>query len=335
MPHDKGWFAYKLSEPNSRETVSRSLSAWRGIDFAAEDILMTTGAFAGLFAALWTLVEAGDEVIFNSPPWFFYEAQILAVGGRPVRVRVDPATFDLDLDAIAGAITDRTRAIIVNSPNNPTGRIYPPETLQALADLLADASARHGHPIYLLSDEAYSRIIYDGRAYPSPTAYYPYTLLIYTYGKTLLSPGQRIGFIALPPAMPEREPLRDALMGALLLIGFAFPNALLQHALPDLDRLSIDIGQLQARRDWLVGALREQGYELHSPEGAFYLLPRAPIADDWEFVRILARHNILCLPGTVVEMPGYFRISLTGSDAMIRRALPGFERALDEARRQA
>lgn len=334
-PHDKGWFAYKLSEPDSRETVSWSLSAWRGIDFAAEDILMTTGAFAGLFAALWTLVEAGDEVIFNSPPWFFYEAQILAVGGRPVRVRVDPITFDLDLNAIADAITSRTRAIIVNSPNNPTGRIYPPETLQALADLLADASARHGHPIYLLSDEAYSRIIYEGRAYPSPTAYYPYTLLIYTYGKTLLSPGQRIGFIALPPTMPEREPLRDALTGALLLIGFAFPNALLQHALPDLDRLSIDIGQLQARRDWLVGALREQGYELHSPEGTFYLLPRAPIADDWEFVRILARHKILCLPGTVVEMPGYFRISLTASDAMIRRALPGFERALDEARRPA
>lgn len=333
-PRNKDWFAYKLSEPEATEPVSASLRAWRGIDFAPEDILMTTGAFAGLYVSLWTLVDPGDEVIFISPPWFFYEAQIVAVGGQPVRVRVDPVTFDLDLDAIAAAITPRTRAIIVNSPNNPTGRIYPRETLRALSDLLAEASARQGRPIYLLSDEAYSRIVFDGRTYPSPTEVYPYTLLIYTYGKTLLAPGQRIGFIALPPMMPERDTLREALVTAQVLTGFTFPNALLQHALAEIDQLSIDIRHLQVRRDRLVGALREAGYEVHVPEGTFYLLPRAPIADDLDFSQVLLRHNILCLPGSVTEMPGYFRLSMTASDEMIERALPGFERAMAEAVRQ-
>lgn len=333
-PRDKEWFAYKVSEAQSQETLSASLRAWRGIDYAPEDILLTTGAFSALYVALWTLSEPGDEVIFNSPPWFFYEAQITAAGAQPVRVRVDPATFDLDLDAIADALTPRTRAIIVNSPNNPTGRIYPPETLRALSDLLSDASARHGHPIYLISDEAYSRIVYDARVYPSPTTFYPYSLLVYTYGKTLLTPGQRLGFIALPPTMPERQALRDALTAALIVTGFSFPNALLQHALAEIDQLSIDIGQLQARRDRMVGALREMGYDVHLPEGTFYLLPRAPIEDDWAFADMLLQRDILCLPGTVTEMPGYFRLSLTASDEMVDRALPGLEWAINEVVRQ-
>ena len=334
VPQDKDWFAYTLSNPVAQEAISASLRAWRGIDFAPEDILVTTGAFAGLFVSLWALAGPGDEVLFMAPPWFFYEAQITAVGAQPVRVRVEPETFDLDLNAIADAITPRTRAIIVNSPHNPTGRIYPPETLRALADLLAEASARQGRPVYLLSDEAYSRIVFDGARYPSPTEFYPYTLLVYTYGKTLLTPGQRIGYIALPPSMPERETLRGALMMAQVATGFTFANALLQHAVPELERLSIDVAQLQARRDRLVGALRELGYELHSPEGTFYLLPRSPLEDDWAFSQILLRHNILCLPGMVTEAPGYFRLSITASDDMIEQSLPGFERAMNEAIRE-
>lgn len=333
-PRNKEWYAYKVSEAQSQETVSASLRAWRGVDFAPEDILMTNGAVSALYVALWTLSEPGDEVIFNLPPWFFYEAQITASGAQPVKVRVNPETFDLDLNAIKAALTPRTRAIIINSPNNPTGRIYPPETLRALGDLLSDASARHGQPIYLISDEAYSRIVFDGREYPSPTSYYPYSLLVYTYGKTLLTPGQRLGFIALPPTMPERETLRQTLMTAQVVTGFSFPNALLQHALRELDSLSIDIGKLQARRDRMVSALREMGYEVHSPEGTFYLFPRAPIEDDWAFADVLLRHNILCLPGTVTEMPGYFRLSITANDEMVEQALPGFERAMNEAVRQ-
>jgi aspartate aminotransferase len=148
--------------------------------------------------------------------------------------------------------------------------------------------------------------------------------LIYTYGKTLLTPGQRVGYIALSPTMPQRERLREALYIAQLVTGFAFPNALLQHALSDLEKLSIDVRHLQHKRDWLVGALRRMGYELHTPEGTFYLLVRSPLVDDLAFIELLAEHDIFCLPGKVLEMPGYFRLSLTANDEMIEQSLSGF-----------
>jgi aspartate aminotransferase len=331
-PQNKDWFAYKDNEPKSQAVIAESLRAWRGLPFEAADICMTNGAFSGLAATLQVVVDPGDEVIFITPPWFFYEMLIVSAQGVPVRVGVQPDTFDLDLDAIARAITPKTRAIIVNSPNNPTGKIYPAETLKGLAELLTAASERNGRTIYLISDEAYSRIIFDGRSYPSPTAYYPSTFLIYTYGKTLVTPGQRLGYIALLPTMPHREEIRMALFGCLLVLGHAFPNALLQHALGDLEKLSIDVEHLQYKRDWMVKALREMGYSVHSPEGTFYLLPRSPLADDWAFCNLLAQHKIVCLPGTVVEMPGTFRLSLTANDAMIERALPGFAAAMEQAK---
>lgn len=211
-PRNKDWYAYKMSEPEARRAVADGLRRWRGVAYDPEDILLTNGAFGGLRAVIDALAGPGDEVIFLSPPWFFYEPLILAARAEAVRVRVDPRTFDIDLQALGRAITPRTRAVIVNSPNNPTGRIYPPETLQGLASLLEEAGRRHGRPVYLISDEAYSRIIYNGKPFASPTAFYPHSFLIYTYGKTLLTPGQRIGFIALPPEMPGREAMRRALL---------------------------------------------------------------------------------------------------------------------------
>jgi aspartate aminotransferase len=223
--------------------------------------------------------------------------------------------------------------IIVNSPHNPTGKIYPPETLERLAEILDAASERYGRRIYLLSDEAYSRIIFDGRSFYSPTAYYPHSLLIYTFGKTLLTPGQRIGYVALPPTMPlsERLVLREAIRIAQMAQSWAFPNALLQHALPELQKMSIDIEHLQEKRDRMVNALGDMGHAVHSPEATFYLLPRSPLADDWAFTEILAQHKILALPGEIVELPGYFRLSLTANADMIEAALPGFEAALMQA----
>jgi aspartate aminotransferase len=332
VPQNKDWYGYKMSETPAQKVVAESLRASRGVAFEPQDIAMTNGGFAAIAVALKTVVDLGDEVIFITPPWFFYEALIITMGGTPVRVNIRPDNFDLDINAISSAITAKTRAIIINSPNNPTGKIYPPETLQALAGVLTKASQRNGRTIYLLSDEAYSRILFDGRSYYSPAVYYPDTFLLYTYGKTLLTPGQRLGFIALPPAMPEREQIRMGIMLAQLMTGYAFPNALLQHALGDLEKLSIDIEHLQYKRDWMVNALREMGYDLHVPEGTFYLLPRSPLADDFAFCELLAEHNILCLPGEVVEMPGYFRISLTANDSMIERAMPGFALALEQAK---
>lgn len=331
VPENKDWYAYKFNEPQAVETVAESLTQLFDKVFEPEDIFMTNGATGALDVVLNTVLEFGDEVIFNSPPWFFYEAMVLNSGGKPVRVKIDPDSFDLDLDAIEAAITEKTRLIIVNSPNNPTGKIYPPATLRALAEILDGASQRNGRRIYVLSDEAYRRIIYDGRSYPTPTDYYPHTFMVYTYGKTLLTPGQRLGYVALPPEMPNREPMRTAVASTQLLSGFASTNALLQHALPEIQPLSIDVEHLQHKRDWLVSALRENGYQVHSPEGTFYLLPRSPMDDDVTFTDMLADLNVLCLPGRVVEMPGYFRISLTANDEMIERAIPRFAEALDRA----
>jgi aspartate aminotransferase len=333
VPQNKDWFAYKENEPEARAAVAASLRQQRGIPFREQDIYLTTGAFGGLAVALGVVTDPGDQIIFISPPWFFYEALIHRAGGTPVRVRVDERTFDLNLESIRAAITPQTRAIIVNSPHNPTGKIFGPDTLRGLAQVLTQASQRHGRPIYLLSDESYCRIVFDGREFPSPTAYYSDSFLIYTYGKTLLTPGERIGYIALPPAMEQRDSMNMPIFIQQLVGGHMFPNAVLQYALPELERLSVDIGHLQRKRDRLVSALREMGYQLQVPEGTFYLLPKSPLSDDVAFTELLAQKDIFCLPGTATEMPGYFRISLTASDDMIGRALPGFKAALEEARR--
>lgn len=329
-PQHKDWFAYTLNVPAAQACVASSLRTRMGLPFEAEDITMTNGAFAGLAVSIRTVTGPGTEVIFNSPPWFNYESIILAAGAIPVRVNVDHQSFDLDVRAIVEAITPKTRAVIVNSPNNPTGKIYPPATLAALAKLLTERSARQGQPIYLISDEAYNRIVFDGRNFPSPVTFYPYSFLVYTYGKTLLTPGERIGYIALPPAMPGRAELRDALIVSQLMTGWAFPNVILQYALEELEQLSIDIEHLQGKRDYLVDALRTFGYEVNVPEGTFYLMVRSPQEDDWAFAERLAAEKILVLPGVVVEMPGYFRVSLTANESMIERALPGFARAMEK-----
>jgi aspartate aminotransferase len=328
VPQDKDWYAYKFNEPYAQEAAAAGLRERRGIPFEAEDILLTDGAFAGLNLCIRTVTDPGDEIVFCSPPWFFYEALIVAAGATPVRVRVDMETWDLDVDAIEAAITERTRAVLVNSPNNPTGKIYPQETLERLGAVLAAASQRNGRPVYLISDEAYSRIVFDDREFFSPTTHYPFSFLVYTYGKQLLTPGERMGYIALPPVMPAREEMRNAFMLAQLTYGGqAVPGAVLLRALADLEGLIVDIKALQRRRDRVVEALRSYGYDLHSPEGTFYLLPTSPDPDDVAFTERLATEKVYVLPGDVVEMPGRFRISITGNDDMVERALPIFEAA--------
>src|SRR3990172_8387298 len=282
-PRRRDWFAYKDSEPKSQIAVARGLSQRTGMKWDPADVAMTNGGFAALAVAMRALVEPGDEGIFLSPPWFFFEFMILAADGVPVSVHLAPPAFEPDMAEIAAAITPRTRAIIFNSPHNPSGRVYPLETLQALAATLTDASARIGHPIYLISDEPYNRILFDGRPFHSPAEAYPHTVITYSYGKQLLAPGMRIGYLTVPPTMPDRAAFRGTIFVAQLATGYAFPNALLQHAIEDLEKLSIDIPAMQARRDRMVGALREIGYETTVPEGTFYIMARAPIPHDVAF----------------------------------------------------
>ena len=330
-PHDKDWFAYKFSEPASQRVVATTLSARTGLEWDPDDVAMTNGGFAALAVALRSLIEPGDEVLFCSPPWFFYELLVLAAGAEPARVRLDPPSFDLDIDRVAAAITPRTRAVIVNSPHNPSGRVFSSETFADLAQALTDASERIGHPVWLISDEPYNRIVFDGRQAASPASAYPHTVILYSYGKQTLAPGQRIGFLAVPPTCPDRIELRDVIFLQQMATGYSWPNALLQHALPEIEHVTIDLDALQRRRDRLVPALREMGYEASMPEGTFYTMARSPVDDDVAFTDLLARHRVLVLPGTIVEVPGWFRISLTASDEMVEAGIPRFADARREA----
>jgi aspartate aminotransferase len=330
-PQDKDWFAYKFSEPNATAAVARSLTARTGLDWDPADVAMTNGGFAAIAVTLRAILEPGDEVVFLSPPWFFYELLIVAADGVPIRVRLEPPAFDLDVSAIEAAITPRTRAVLVNSPHNPTGRIYSTAALRSLGELLARGSVGRDRPILLISDEPYNRIVFDGIDFHSPAEVYPNTIITFSYGKTLLAPGQRIGYTTVPPTMPDRESIRRDLFLAQLATGYAFPNALLQHAIEDLERLSIDIGALERRRDRLVPALRAMGYETTLPEGTFYVMARSPIPDDVAFAELLANHGALVLPGSIVELPGWFRISLTATDEMVARGLRSFESAFEAA----
>jgi len=207
-------------------------------------------------AVAMQLVVDPARGVFNCR-WFFYEALVVNAGGVPVKIPVDRRTFDLDLAAIEAAITPRTRAIIVNTPNNPTGRVYPAALLAELADLLDRASRRHGRPIWIISDEPYRRIRFDGVPFASPLAVYPHSLMSYSYGKILLTPGQRLGYLAMPPTLPNREAIRMAQLTLQAAGGHLFPNAIMQHGIADFERISIDLDRSgEARR--MVGAARHR-----------------------------------------------------------------------------
>jgi aspartate aminotransferase len=328
VPLDKDHYAYKFSEEAARVTVARLLSEWRRQEFDAEDIAMTPGAFGAIAVALTALVDIRDEVVYSDPSWFFYKSMVLSVGATPVAIPVREDDYDLDLDRLSDAINEKTRLVIVNTPHNPTGRIYPQSTLEGLANVLDEASNRHGSPIYLLSDEPYSKLVFSDASFTSPAQYYDHTLISYSYGKILLTPGQRIGWLAWTPSMFDRDSLRSDIWMAQVAGGWQFPSALMQYSVEDLDRLSIDLVELERKRDLFVTELTEAGYDLQSPEGTFYLWVRSPDPDDSAFVERLAKEGVLVLPGSTCGAPGYFRISLTGTAEMIEKSLPVFRAAI-------
>ncbi|MGC1907960.1 MAG: aminotransferase class I/II-fold pyridoxal phosphate-dependent enzyme [Candidatus Acidiferrum sp.] len=326
-PKNPFWYAYKTSDATARDVVCPTLKQLTGFEYPPENIFMTNGATGALLVLMNALLGPNAEAIFNRPPWFFYEGMILLSGGTPVAVDTVRETFDLDVEEIRRAITAKTRFVIVNSPNNPTGRVYSVETLTKLSHILEQASKEMRHPIYLVSDEVYRAIVYDGAKFHSPAAFYKNTIMIYSYGKTLLTPGQRLGYIALSPQIEGVEELRTIIFSSQILSGWAMASALMQYSLPNLEKLSLNVSELQRRRDRFVKGLRECGYEVRTPEGAFYLAPKSPIEDDVEFANVLAEKGVLCLPGSVVKMNGYLRVSVTASDEMIERALPIFAAA--------
>jgi aspartate aminotransferase len=326
IPHDKNWFAYKTSEQDPQAFVAEKLSRELDLTFEPGDIALTTGAFAAIMVAFRLVVDAGDEVIYSEPAWFCYEPMLLAGNAVPRKVNLQPPTFDLDLAAVEAAIGPKTRLVIVNTPHNPTGRIYSRASLEVLADLLERASSRIGHRIFLLSDEPYRQLRFDGRGFTSPAALYPWTLISYSFGKVLLAPGQRLGYLAVSPLMPtaDRHALRSVMFSAQMALGWCFPNAVMQYAVPDLDKLSIDQVALTRRRDWFMAALSSAGYSVLVPEGTFYLWSKWTDNDPQRQWNGLADRDVFVLPGNMMNAPSYFRISLTASDEMVERALPAF-----------
>lgn len=328
LPLDENWFAYKSSEEAPQAFLAERVGQELGLPLEPPDVALTAGAFGAISVAFRLLLDADDEVIFNEPGWFCYEPMLLAANAVPRAVALRPPSFDLDLEAIEAAVGPRTRLVIVNTPHNPTGRIYGRDELAALAELLERASRRIGRPIFLLSDEPYRRIRFDGRAFTSPAALYPWTLVSYSYGKVLLAPGQRIGYLAISPLMPasDRQELRDAMFATQMALGWCFPNAVMQYAVPHLERLSIDVAALARRRDALSEALGRAGHGVLPPEGTFYLWGRwagDPVRQ-WD---ALADRGVFVMPGSLMKAPGYFRISLTASDEMVARALPDLARS--------
>lgn len=322
-PRAEDWFAYKTSLPPAREAIAAGLQAELGLPFEPDDIAMTQGAFGAISLAFRLVADAGDEVLIPEPGWF-YAPMLRAADLVPVKAPLAADTFDLDVEAIVRAITPRTRIVVVNSPANPTGRIYSEDRLVELATALEAASVRNGRRIWLLSDEPYRRIRFDGIGFTSPAACYPWTLVDYSYGKILLAPGLRLGYLALSPLIPrtERGELRAALLPLQMGMGWGFPDALMQYAVPTLEAVSIDLVELERRRDRMVQALGEAGYVLTVPEGTFYLWGAAPGGDAVTFVAALAERGVFVLPGTVFDRPGHFRISLTATTDMLERALP-------------
>lgn len=322
-PRAEDWFAYKSSLAPAQETIATGLRAELGLPFEVADIAMTRGAFGAIALAFRLVADAGDEVVIPEPGWF-YAPMLRAADMVPVRAPLAPETFDLDVEAVARAITPRTRIVVVNSPANPTGRVYARDRLVELAAVLETASARIGRRIWLLSDEPYRRIRFDGIGFTSPAACYPWTLIDYSYGKVLLAPGQRLGYLALSPLIPtaERDELRAAMLPLQLALGWGFPDALMQYAAPALETVSIDIAELTRRRNRMVAELFEAGYAVTVPEGTFYLWSVAPGGDAVTFTAALARRGVYVLPGTVFDRPGHFRISLTATMEMLERALP-------------
>ncbi|NMR19063.1 aminotransferase class I/II-fold pyridoxal phosphate-dependent enzyme [Cellulomonas fimi] len=322
-PRAEDWFAYKSSQAPAQEAISAGLRAELGLDVEPADIAMTQGAFGAIALAFRLVADAGSEVVIPEPGWF-YAPMLRAADMVPVVASLAPDTFDLDVEAIARAITPRTRMVVVNSPANPTGRVYGRDRLVELAAVLEEASARHGRRIWLLSDEPYRRIRFDGTGFTSPAACYAWTLVDYSYGKVLLAPGQRLGYLALSPLIPaaDRDALRGVLLPLQLAMGWGFPDALMQYAAPALESVSIDLAELTRRRDRTVSALTDAGYRLTVPEGTFYLWGTAPGGDSVAFAAALAQRGVYVLPGTVFGRPENFRISLTATSDMLERALP-------------
>ncbi len=315
----------------SREAVATHLREVSGKGVKASHVIMTCGASGGLNVALKTILNPGEEVIILAPFFVEYKFYIDNHGGVTRVVWTDPQTFQLDIPAIEAAIGEKTRAIIINTPNNPTGAVYPAESLEKLGKMLRRKEREIGRQIYVISDEPYARITYDGVVAPNIFPYVDNAVIVNSHSKDLALPGERIGYLAANPAMAEVELFMEGAIFANRTLGFVNAPALMQRLVARLQHVTVDAGQYQERRDLLMDNLSEMGFRMARPDGAFYLFPNSPLADDIEFVKMAQRHRILLVPGAGFGAPGYFRIAYCVDKGMIERSLPAWRALAEEA----
>jgi len=315
----------------TRQAVADYLSNLNNLSFGPEDIVMTVGAAGALNVILKVILNPGDEVIIPAPYFMEYNSYIDNYRGIPKTVATNP-DFSLDLFAIEKAMSSNTRAVLINNPNNPTGSVYEKDELIQLGELLTQYSQRCGEPIYLISDEPYSKIIYNGLKCPSIFDAYRESVLATSFSKDLSLPGERIGYIAVHPLIAEKDIVIEGLILCNRILGFVNAPALMQRLIPFLLRESVDVALYQRKRDILCEGLEAAGYRFAKPEGTFYLFPETPIPDDVEFVRSLQEENILTVPGLGFGGPGHFRIAYCTEDETIERSFPGFVRVMEKYR---
>ncbi|MBF0201425.1 MAG: pyridoxal phosphate-dependent aminotransferase [Desulfamplus sp.] len=313
--------------PFVREAIAQTLKREQGVDVTADDIVVTCGAAGGLNVVLKSLLNPGEEVLVPRP--FFVEYAFYAQNHGGVLKSVQTCrNFDLDIDALESAITPATRVVLINSPNNPTGRIYTASLLGSLGEILGRKSREYGSVIYLVSDEPYRKIVFDGADVPPVFEFYPNSIVVTSHSKDISLPGERIGYIALNPGAEYLDKLRQATALCNRILGFVNAPALMQRILPMIQGATVDVEAYQRKRDILCDALGAAGYSFTKPSGAFYLFPESPIEDDVKFVQALQEELILTVPGSGFGGPGHFRIAFCVDDETISRAIPGFERAL-------
>ncbi|MCX5916811.1 MAG: pyridoxal phosphate-dependent aminotransferase [Deltaproteobacteria bacterium] len=316
----------------TREAVAGFLAKEHGVPMTWEQVIMTCGAGGALNVALKTILDAGDEVIVLSPyfvEYLFYIDNHNGVG-KLAKTNED---FTLNLKEIEATITPKTKAIILNSPNNPSGRIYDEKSLRNLGELFETIKQKNNQTIYLLSDEPYSKIVYDGARVPSIYQAYTESIIVTSYSKDLSLPGERIGYLGVNPRMENWKQAVDGLTFCNRILGFVNAPALMQRILVKLQGVSVNVAEYKWKRDNLCRGLAEAGYSFVKPEGAFYLFPKSPIADDVKFVNILLQENILGVPGTGFGTPGHFRLAYCVEDRVIEGSLEGFRRAIQKVSR--
>ncbi|MBQ9452117.1 MAG: pyridoxal phosphate-dependent aminotransferase [Desulfovibrio sp.] len=311
----------------AREKLAAHLSKEQGVALTAEDVILGCGA-AGMFNAfLRAVINPGEEMLGIAPYFVEYGFYVANHGGTFRAVMSKKDNFAPDLNAIEEAITPNTRVLLINSPNNPTGAVYSKKELTAIADLLTTKSQQYGRPIWLVADEPYRFLAYDGTVVPSVLPLYSYAVVISSFSKNLSLPGERVGYAAASPLLPERAELMAALALTNRILGFVNPPVVGQHIMAAALGSQVALEVYAARRKAMADVLTAAGYEFHMPSGAFYFFPKAPGGDDVAFVNALLEERVLAVPGSGFGCPGYFRLAFCVDEKVIRNAAEGFARA--------